>query len=197
MSKQQAALKVQRLFRACRALAEQEGNTTQLWQMVQAELTARQRSDIAFLIAYMSDPLSRCIPWWDPFCTDEHGCPRRRHEMPPPMLRPPGLDAFEALMPHFREITERDRELFRVLNWIRFHDEIAAVLNGDGHRHDETKTDINFLRWFAVGEAHREGLSWVTARAAASERLTDTLAAGGPSSMKWSYDLIQRILRVG
>jgi hypothetical protein len=179
-------------------MAEQKGDTTQLWQIIQAEfpLTERQHLDISLLIGHMSDPFNRALPWWDPLCIDEHGRPQWRHQMPPSMLRPPGLHEFEQLMPHFREITERDRELYRVLNWVRFHDEVAAVLSGDG-RHDETRTAINFLRWFAVVEAHRGGLSWVAARAAASKRLKDTLADGGPSSMKWSHELIQRILRVG
>jgi len=87
------------------------------------------------------------------------------------------------------QLAERDR---RALRAVTFHDEINAVLSKK-----RQQSDINWLRWLAVCEARREGESWEKARETASGQLKATPAKGQPGAMKWSYDLVQRILKSG
>jgi len=80
----------------------------------------------------------------------------------------------------------------RALQAVYFHDSLDAIRTGK----QKQESAINWLRWLAVREAHREGLSWKKARERASERLEDTPAKGEPKGgIKWSYDLVQRILK--
>jgi hypothetical protein len=94
--------------------------------------------------------------------------------------------------PYFKQtwfqLAKSDR---RALQAVYFHDGLHTVLTGNR----KGESAINWLRWLAVREAHREGRSWKKARETASERLAGTPAAGQPGAMKWSYELVQRILK--
>jgi hypothetical protein len=83
------------------------------------------------------------------------------------------------------------------------------VLIGTKKRPDHRQSEINWLRWLAVREAHlvvekKRKLEGSTKNAwkgedgaysVASKWLKGTLAARQPSAMKWSYDLVQRITK--
>jgi hypothetical protein len=57
-----------------------------------------------------------------------------------------------------------------------------------------SQDDKNLFRWQAVNEARfRDRLSWNEAYKAASAKFARTHIAGRPSTMKWSYDQVQRI----
>ena len=93
------------------------------------------------------------------------------------------------------QLAERDR---RALRAVVFHDQLDAVLSkGLFSIERAQQSDINWLRWLAVCEARREGESWEKARETASGQLKATPAKGQPGAMKWSYDLVQRILKSG
>lgn len=90
------------------------------------------------------------------------------------------------------QLAERDRRAYTI---IRFHDQLHAILRGREQQQSEQQSIVNWLRWLAVRDAQSEGRSWEKAREKASNRLASTLAAGAPGTMKYSYDLIQRILK--
>jgi hypothetical protein len=58
-----------------------------------------------------------------------------------------------------------------------------------------TDAEKNLLRWQAVFEAHRDGVSWKDTYEAASKRLKGTPDAGTPRSMRRSYTAVQRMRR--
>ena len=96
------------------------------------------------------------------------------------------------------QLAEHDRRAFRAVD---FDNGLHAILIGKRQR----KGEKGWLRWLAVREAMceiehanqpmaREKM-WEKARKKASERLIGTVAKGEPSAMKFSYDLVQRLLR--
>jgi hypothetical protein len=81
-------------------------------------------------------------------------------------------------------------ELCSAFKHVWFLDALLALQTG--HRQ---QTDINWLRWFTVREARREGLTWEKAYREASKRLKNSPAYGAPSTVCHSYKTIQAILR--
>jgi hypothetical protein len=150
--------------------------------------TSSQEADIARLRGAMT----HCGPkfsvregiWFIPALPDASEAliellERNRHLSRPFKADPQTTGAFKA-----------EPELSGAFRHVWFHDALLALKTG--HRQ---QTDVNWLRWFTVRTAHREGLTYRKAYRAASERLERTGANGAPGSMKRSYDLIQRILR--
>jgi hypothetical protein len=98
------------------------------------------------------------------------------------------------------QLAEHYRRAFRAVD---FDNGLHAVLTG---KHNwGRKAGKDWLRWLAVSEAMGEmehtgrpiarEKMWEKARQKASERLVGTVARGKPSAMKFSYDLVQRVLR--
>ena len=88
------------------------------------------------------------------------------------------------------QLSEDDRHAFRA---VYHHMVVGWVGTVVGSWDPFTRAVVVWLRWLAVKQAESEECTWVEAYQEASERLQDTIAHAGPSSMKTGYASVQSI----
>lgn len=100
----------------------------------------------------------------------------------------------EMTSPLWFQLAKEDR---RALQTIYIHEGAVQIAYRKPNTAETWKrqSDQHWLRWLAVREALRQGDSSEKARETASTWLEDTPADGTQATMKWSYELVLRILR--